>query len=149
MTNQERWIEAMCRITCSLISDDGIKLEQALLVCKEFSRHPPAKPTIKKVKALEFEAEQKPPIPEYIRVALDEEDEQILEAAPSLLSVPQPISKTSIKPTIQPEPKQIHRETRVKIENYPEPWCKVIKGGKVIRYEDNKGNTIPEIFWPK
>lgn len=140
---QRRWIEAMCRITCSLISGNGLTAREALLACKGFHQHPPAKPKIKTVKALEFEAKQMQQIPEYIRAALDDAEHSN--------GIPPPLS-TSAPPVplaVQPKPKQIHREARLNIENYPEPWCKVIKGGKLVRYEDSTGRAIPETLWPK
>ena len=140
---QRRWLEAMNRITCSLISDEGLKLEQAVMICKEFSRDLPVKPTIKKVKALEFEAEQTPPIPEYIRAAL-EDAEPLIKTIPN--SAPTPISP--VVSLAHSKPKQKHRKTQLNIEDYPKPWCKVTKDGNLVRYEDNTGRVVPEIFWP-
>ncbi|NVM23477.1 MAG: site-specific integrase [Desulfobacterales bacterium] len=39
--------------------------------------------------------------------------------------------------------------TKKGAEDYPEPWCKVIKDGKLVRYEDSTGKAIPEILWPR
>ena len=34
-----------------------------------------------------------------------------------------------------------------KPEDYLEPWCKVFKDGKLIRWDDANGKPIPEILW--
>lgn len=33
-------------------------------------------------------------------------------------------------------------------EDYPTPWIKVYKNGKLVRYEDAHGRAIPEQLWP-
>lgn len=138
---QERWIEAMCRITCSLISVNGLKVSEALIVCREYRKRSPAIPKIKTVQSLEREASKAPQIPEYIRVAFGEPEKQI--------STFQITQSSPVVKKVKCKPNEKRLEPQFNIEDYPLPWCKVIKNGELIRYEDSAGYAIPEIFWPR
>jgi len=141
---QKRWLEAMNRITCSLISEDGVTARQALIVCDGFRKSLPLRPTLKRVLLLEAEAKNKPPIPEYIRTALENE-KPLIEATASTLVIPPILQAVS---PVKPRLRQKRKKALPSIEDYPEPWCKVTKDGKLIRYEDSTGRIVPKIFWP-
>jgi len=162
---QKRWIEAMCRITCALISDGGISQSQAELICREFYRRPPARGRghvglVLKVKSLEAKAAQGPPIPAELRARLEGEDTKVPEesvpapqAAPPVRKAPVPVRKAPVAPTVPHKPVYkpgpMPRESPVDRPGYPEPWCRVSKDGKLVRYEDSTGCAIPEALWPK
>lgn len=70
-SNRERWIEAMNRITCSLIGESKLQQEEVIFVCRCFRKDAPQKTDSRRLEMLEREAAMVPPIPDYIRSALE------------------------------------------------------------------------------
>ena len=134
---QKRWIEAMNRINISLIGE-GLSVKAAVIVCRGCRMHPPNKISLKTVKALEVEASQVAPIPNNIRELI--EGEELIARkhtlTPPIAEIPQPKERTK-------------RMLTANRDDYLEPWCKVVKDGKVVRYEDARGCAIPEMLWPE
>lgn len=67
-----------------------------------------------------------------IKVPMELEPKLEAKEKPTRVSIPQPVE--GIHPIY---------------DDYPEPWCRVTKDGKIIRYEDTGGRSIPEALWPK
>lgn len=56
---KERWIEAMSRITWSLV-EYGLTKKEATIVCAQYHKNPPKKPSLQTIISLEREAEGLP-----------------------------------------------------------------------------------------
>ena len=141
-SNRERWVEAMSRIACSLIGEAGLQRRDALIVCRCYREKTSRILDLKRLETLESEAAKVPPIPDYILLALDDEQELPEE------QIPQPSKKARVgkKPKVKVVAKKPTIDSEVE---YPAPWVKVKnQTGTVIRYEDSKGRNIPEVFWP-
>ncbi len=135
---KERWIQAMSKIPYSLIGYKGYSEQDAMLVCEIFRIQAPILQKLSTILALESETAN-------------------LELAPTTQpittkhSFPKADSIITLQPVTKPSSskKSGKRRTVVqpKASDYPSPWCKVIKDGKVIRYEDANGRLIPDILW--
>jgi hypothetical protein len=117
----------MSKVPYSLIGFEGYAEEDAKHMHELFSRVAPLKPKSATVLALETETANLPNYPVTI----------------IKLTHPKPL-------TLNTETKLVE-ETIPKIspDDYPQPWCKVYKDNKLIRYEDANGKIIPEILWSK
>jgi len=117
----------MCKVPYSLIGQNGYTEADAVLVCTLLRRDAPVRPSLEKVLALERETTHLPAVPQAINHV------DILKEY-----TPQPVKRNI------PRTKVVNRP---KPDDYPSPWCKVFKDGKLIRYEDASGKPIPEILW--
>lgn len=129
----------MCRITCSLIPD-GLKTNDALLACKGFMKYPTKIPKKETIYALEKEAALTPPIPEYIREALESVENPLLPPI-GITEKPQRHLKKTVR-------RKRNKKPQFRQDDFPAPWCKVFnKDGILIRYEDSNGRPIPDALW--
>ncbi len=132
---RERWIRAMIKIPFSLIGYRGFTEQDAFFLYECFQKDAPERPNLKKVLALECETSHLPKATFPECISTKQNCQSILEVA----TIPTPVILNKSKPK--------HKVVQPNINDYPEPWCKVIKDNKIIRYEDAQGKPIPEMLW--
>jgi len=126
---KDRWVNAMCAIPYSLIGVKGYTLEDAEHVCRLFRESAPSRPSKDIVLALERE------------VTNISRSDTVEPANPPSQSIRIPARQSQVQ--------RIRKPIKQNPDDYPTPWCKVIKDGVIIRYEDATGQLIPDILWRK
>jgi len=135
---RERWIQAMSKVPYSLIGYKGYTEEDAHLVCQYFQKDAPLHPRLEIILALEAETRDLPPVPQTSQTPSSKRPFAKDDFITVLKAVTKPIKNKPV------ETKKVVQPTS---DDYPRPWCKVLKDGEIIRYEDSNGKPIPEIFW--
>lgn len=134
---KERWIQAMSKIPLSLIGYKGYTRADALFVCQSLHNRVPNHLSLERAVGLENETKN------LVLVATFEE---LLAENASVTNLEVVIKPVKAKQQRQRKPKLVNPPNP---DDYPTPWCRVLKDGKVIRFEDANGRIIPEILWQK
>lgn len=138
----------MCSVPISLIGYKGYTGRDALLVCNLLRRDAPKHPKLEKVLALENEMED---VSKSKHSHLWREGIKEMDYSPPTLVIPNPSMKQKRKniKILKIRTNLPKSESPPNPEDYPTPWCKVSKDGKLMRYEDANGRAIPEVLWMK
>jgi len=122
---KKRWIDAMLKITFSLIDGKRLTGEMGVIVAQCFNEDAPEHPSREVVESLEAEALG-------------------LKSFSTLAK-----ERTKVLTDKTPRKQRVSKEQSPNPDDFPSPWCTVKNSkGDVIRYEDANGRAIRKILWP-